>query len=88
MSHFFYFKTKSREAFRLKKKFVTGKEWQDWATDDENLIRIKQFEKLFEIFNLCINLDYSEEPNYSKIRKLIEESAVQNIENFCPAIDT
>ena len=70
------------EALSLKLAFSSRKEWKNWKFMDEKRMSIA--EKIFDIYEICINMKYEEKPNYKKILKIIEEAVVENREFFAP----
>ena len=44
-------------------------------------------EKIFDIYEICINMKYEEKPNYRKILKIVEEAVLENRELFAPDLE-
>ena len=73
------------EALSIKLAFTSRKEWKNWKVIDEKRTSIA--EKIFDIYEICINMKYEEKPNYKKILKIIEEAVVENREFFAPDLE-
>ena len=73
------------EALSLKLAFSSRSEWKNWKFIDEKRMSIA--EKIFDIYEICINMKYEEKPNYKKILKIIEEAVLENREFFAPDLN-
>ena len=73
------------EALWLKLAFTSRKECKNWKFIDEKRMSIA--EKIFDIYEICIDMKYEEKPNYRKILKIIEEAVVENREIIAPDLE-
>ena len=73
------------EALNLKLAFISRNEWKNWKFIDEK--RMSVAERIFDIYEICINMKYEEKPNYRKILKIVEEAVLENRELFAPDLE-